>query len=425
MFTVEDFVIQQLGENLYRSPLHTGFVSDTGRIVYSVEFELGSTVDSDLALEKAGPRDRIYFNPSDTTAAILTCGGLSPGLNNVIKSACLSLHHNYGVFKVLGIRNGFLGLNPASCLAPIVLTPEFVEDIDKLGGTVLGSSRGPQDPEMMVDLLVSEGVNVVLCVGGDGTQRGAHRLYEEISRREAPISVVGIPKTIDNDVEFVWQSFGFATALERAADVIRGAHVEARCAPNGIGLVKLMGRDAGFIAAGATLASQEPNYTLIPEAPFPLDGGNGFLAHLENRMRKRHHAVIVVAEGAGQHVFQTSQQERDASGNLQHQDIGQFLSDRIRTHFADRNFPISLKYFDPSYYIRSVCANSRDCILSDQMARHAVHAAMAGKTDVLIGHVHNQFVHVPIPAAVRNRKRLDVNGDTWSSVLRITRQPNW
>jgi len=425
MFEQRDFEITSLGECPYRSPLHGGFVSDATRVLYDVEFDVGSLPSLEPALEKAGPRERIFFDPQDTTAALVTCGGLSPGLNNVIKSAAREFRDNYGVHNILGIRNGFMGMNPSSGLEPIRLTPEFVEDIDKLGGTVLGSSRGPQDPAVLVDFLRAASVRVLLCIGGDGTQRGAHTLQQELARRQLPIAVVGIPKTIDNDVEFVWQSFGYATALERAAEVIRGAHVEARCAPNGIGVVKLMGRDAGFIAVGATLASQEPDYTLIPEVPFPLEGSHGLLTHLEGRMRRRQHAVIVVAEGAGQHLFENERQQCDASGNLKHHDIGVFLSERIKAYFAERNFPVSLKYLDPSYYIRSVPANSRDRILSDQMARHAVHAGMAGKTDVMIGHVHNQFVHVPISTAVRQSKRVDVHGDIWAAVVRITRQPGW
>jgi len=425
MFRAEDFEIQNLGDRLYRSPLYRSFVSDATRIRYDVEFNADNPADSDLSLEKAGARERIFYDPGQTTAAIVTCGGLSPGLNNVIRSAFYALHFNYGVPELIGIRNGYLGMTPDAPREPLRLTHEVVEDIDKLGGTILGSSRGPQDPAVMVDFLIQRGVNILLCLGGDGTQRGAHAIMQEISRRKLPISVVGIPKTIDNDIPFVWHSFGYGTALERAAEVIRGAHVEARCAINGVGMVKLMGREAGFIAAGATLASQEVNFTLIPEVPFPLEGQNGFLAALERRIRRRRHAVVVVAEGAGQHLFDERVTERDASGNLKRHDIGPFLQDRIKEHFAQHNLPVSLKYIDPSYYIRSTPANTRDRILSDLMARHAVHAGMAGKTDVLIGHVHNQFVNVPISTAVREKKRLDPHGDTWASVVRITRQPRW
>jgi 6-phosphofructokinase 1 len=346
-------------------------------------------------------------------------------LNNVVRSIFHEASENYGVRRVLGIRNGYLGLNPQSGLAPIEITREFVEPIDKIGGTVLGSSRGPQEPAVMADFLQAHNIDMLFCLGGDGTQRGAHALSEELLRRNAAIAVIGIPKTIDNDVPFVRLSFGFTTALEKAAEVIQGAHVEARDAVNGISVVKLMGRHAGFIAAGASVVSQEVDFTLVPEVAFPLDGDDGFLCALERRMRDRRHAVIVVAEGAGQHLFQAAEQRRDNSGNLLHEDIGNYLRQRIAGHFAERDCPVSVKYIDPSYYIRSVPANVYDRFLCDHMARHAVHAAMAGKTGVMIGFEHHHYIHVPIPVVSKQTKRMEVTGDLWRAVLESTSQPRW
>lgn len=433
MISQQDLAITTLGicreaspQVFYSSPEHDGdhFVSDEMRIRFHVEFKTGSPPD-DLSFEEAGPRRKIFFNPSTTTAAIVTCGGLSPGLNNVIRSVYYELKMNYGVRRILGIRNGYLGLNPNVGREPIELTNDFVEPIHKLGGTVLGSSRGPQDPEVIVDFLQSAQINILICLGGDGTQRGAHAIHEEIQRRGVPIAVVGIPKTIDNDIPFVKQSFGFVTALGKAAEVIRGAHVEAEGAINGIGLVKLMGRHAGFIAAGASVVSQEVNFTLVPEIAFPLEGENGLLAALERRLRARQHAVIVVAEGAGQHLFEQATEGRDASGNLAFQDIGILLRAKILRYFADRSIPVAVKYLDPSYHIRSVPAVAYDRYLCDQMGRHAVHAAMAGKTGLMIGSEHGQFIHVPIPTVVSQKKRLDVSGDLWRAVLQGTGQPRW
>ena len=378
-----------------------------------------------LSLELAGPRPRIFFRPNETTAAIVTCGGLSPGLNNVIRSVFYELFENYGVQRVIGIRNGYLGLNPESGLEPIVLNKEFVEPIDKLGGTVLGSSRGGQSPAVMADFLQARGIDILFCVGGDGTQRGAHALSQELHSRGAPVAVVGIPKTIDNDIAFVSLAFGYATALGKAAEVIQGAHVEARGAVHGMGLVKLMGRHAGFIAAGASVVSQEVDFTLVPEIPFPLEGERGFLAALERRMRNAGHAVIVVAEGAGQHLFGEENRQRDASGNLLHQDIGTFLRDKINDYFKQQELPVTLKYLDPSYHIRSVPANVYDRFLCDQMARNAVHAAMAGKTGVMIGSASDRIVHVPIPSVVAQTKVMQVDGDLWRAVLQSTGQPVW
>ena len=425
--------VNTLGECRFPSPLeldsasHPGashFLSDSVRIRLEVRCS-GDEIEDARSCEEAGPRRATFFDPSNTTAAIVTCGGLSPGLNNVIRSVFYGLSETYGVPRVLGIPNGYLGLNAASGLAPIRLTKEFVEPIDKLGGTCLGSSRGPQEPSVMADFLQANGIDMLFCLGGDGTQRGAHALDQELRARNAQISIVGIPKTIDNDVPYVRLSFGFATALEKAEEVIRSAHVEARGAVNGIGLVKLMGRHAGFIAAGASIVSQEVDFTLVPEVPFPLEGDDGFLAALERRMKKRGHAVIVVAEGAGQHLMKNADSRRDDSGNLLHEDIGGYLRHAISAHFAEREFPVALKYLDPSYHIRSVPANVYDRYLCDQMGRHAVHAAMAGKTGLIVGYEHNHYIYVPISAVICQTKRMDVSGDTWRAVLESTSQPPW
>jgi 6-phosphofructokinase 1 len=433
MLTQEDFHIATLGLNEKPSPIKLSnthgdglgdFVPGAPRIRYQLDVSPHAP-HQDILFEQAGPRERIYFDPFYTTAAIVTCGGLCPGLNNVIRSIYLELTHNYGVRNVLGIRNGYLGLNPESGLAPIPIDLNYVSEIHKLGGTALSSSRGPQDPTIIVDYLHRQGINMLFCVGGDGTQRGAHAIYEEITRRGLKIAVVGIPKTIDNDIEYVFRTFGFATALEIAQQAMCCAHVEAKGAPNCIGLVKLMGRDAGFIAAGATLASQEVNFCLVPEIAFPLDGPNGFLPALKNRILQSKHAVIAVAEGAGQHLFQESNGSCDASGNKHYQDIGIFLRDKITEYFKHENIPMSLKYIDPSYLIRSVPANTADRLLSDQMARSAVHAAMAGNTDVMIGMWNNVFVHIPICTAIRHKKRMEYTGELWTNVLLSTGQPRW
>ncbi|WP_165247949.1 ATP-dependent 6-phosphofructokinase [Paludisphaera soli] len=425
----QDLEITSLGPCTFTSPLirlrDDGFLDDSCRI--RLEHRVGPRYEhlDAFTLEEAGPRREIFFDPAKTCAALVTCGGLSPGLNNVIRSVYSELSYNYEVPRVLGIRDGYMGLNPKVGRPIVEMSPAFVDHIHELGGTVLGSSRGPEEPSVIVDTMVREGIDILFCVGGDGTQRGAMAIAEESRRRGLKKAIVGIPKTIDNDIEFVYTSFGYYTALEKAQEVLRGAHVEARCAPNGIGLVKLMGRHAGYIAAGAALASQDANFVLIPEVPFKLEGENGFLACLERRILEKNHALVVVAEGAGQDLLRSDQVARDASGNLRLQDIGLFLRDKILEYFRSRSIEVNLKYLDPSYFIRSVPANPSDRILSDQMARMAVHAAMAGKTDLLMGYIHNELVHVPIATAVARKKQLDVMGDLWTAVMRATGQPAW
>ena len=373
--------------------------------------------------ELAGPRNMLFFDPSKARAGIVTCGGLCPGLNNVIRSLFLELHHHYGVKNVLGFRGGYVGLDPAKGEPPIVLTPEYVDDIHREGGTVLGTSRGPVDTVLAVDNLIRLGVDMLFTIGGDGTQRGGNELYQEARRRGHNLAVVGLPKTVDNDVAYVSRTFGYLTAVEEAAEVINRAHTEVHSVVNGIALVKLMGRHAGFIAAGATVASQDVNFAFIPEVPFKLEGEHGFLPELEKRVLRRKHAVIVVAEGAGQDLLEADPGEKDASGNVKLRDIGLFLREKIEEWFRARKIPMLMRYFDPNYIIRSVPADAEDAILCDLFARNAAHAAMAGKTGLIIGLLHDKFIHVPIDKVVQEKKRLNPNGGMWSAVLASTGQP--
>ncbi len=426
-----DLRIQTLGEGHFASPLtlghargdlHGDFVSDADRIRYQVELLADEPERNDLFFERAGPRNSLFFNPKESRAAIVTCGGLCPGLNNVIRSVYYCLTYNYGVPEVFGVPYGYRGFNPANG-GLIRLTHELVENIHLQGGTFLGSSRGPENIDIILETLTREKINLLFCVGGDGTLRGAHVIAEAAAERGLPIAVVGIPKTIDNDISYVWRSFGYATAVEKAREVLFCAHAEAKGAPNGITVVKLMGRDAGFIAAGATTASQEVNFCLIPEVPFDLEPPNGLLAHLEKRVLDRGHAVIAIAEGAGQNFFTNQPQIQDASGNVKQHDIGFFLRDRIVSHFANRGLTANVKYIDPSYIIRSVPANCDDSQVCDRFARVAVHAALAGKTDLLIGLWHGMLVHVPISLSSTRKKRISPKSNLWLSVLQATGQP--
>jgi 6-phosphofructokinase 1 len=413
--------ITVLGEARYSSPLNY-HVSDKARVPFRVIVDPDAPAAEELFFEVAGPREKLFFDPVKTRAGIVTCGGLCPGLNNVIRSLVLQLHHGYGVREILGFTNGYQGLDPWRGSEPIPLTPEFVEDIHKEGGTVLNASRGPVDVSVAVDNLIRRKVNILFVVGGDGTQRGGAELFREAELRGHALSVVGIPKTIDNDVPFVTRTFGYVTAVVEATKTIACAHTEAHSVFNGISLVKIMGRNAGFIAAGATVASQDVNFTLVPEVPFALEGENGLLDELKKRILRRAHAVILVAEGAGQYLMADSEEKRDASGNVKLKDIGPFLRERIEAYFKAENIPFALRYFDPSYMIRSVPASAEDAVLCDFYARNAVHAAMAGKTGLVIGQHYGVFTHVPIDLLASQKKQLDLNSPAWQGALAATGQ---
>ena len=414
--------ITRLGQARFASPIRHS-VSDEARVPLHIVRTPGVTPPEELLFEMAGPREKLFFDPKDTRAGIVTCGGLCPGMNTVIRSAFLEMHHIYGVKEVLGFRDGYQGLDPASGLEPIVLNPDLVDDIHKEGGTVLGTSRGPVDISGAVDNLIKRGVNILFVVGGDGTQRGGYKLFQEAQKRGHALAVVGIPKTVDNDVPYVSRTFGYQTAVEEATRVITCAHTEVHSVQNGIALVKLMGRHAGFIAAAATVSSQEVNFCLIPEIPFKLEGEGGFLNALKKRTLNRAHAVIVVAEGAGQNLLENKGGERDASGNVKLRDIGLFLREKIESYFRAEKIPVVMRYLEPSYIIRSVPADAEDAILCDQYARNAVHAAMAGKTGLVIGLLHDHFIHVPIEMLAKQEKRVDPDGSIWHAVLATTGQP--
>jgi 6-phosphofructokinase 1 len=378
---------------------------------------------SEIAFERAGPRELITGDPAEMTAAILTCGGLCPGLNDVIRGLVMSLTHHYGVRNVLGVRYGYAGLTPDG-LPPVELTPDNVDEIHRDGGSMLGTSRGAQDVPVMVDQLMKWGVNKLFVIGGDGTQRGAMEISEELSRRNADTAVVGIPKTIDNDILWVDQSFGYDTAVDIAARVVTDAHVEARSTERGVGIVKVMGRDSGFIAAGAALASLEANVVLIPEVPFSIEGPDGLLDYLEHRLEQKDHAVLVVAEGAGQDLFQALEtDQKDASGNTLHRDIGDLLCDRISDYFTARGKPVKMKYIDPGYSVRSAPACGTDRIYCTRLAHAAVHAAMAGKTAMMVSRWSGHYVHVPLKIVTQGRRKINASGSLWRTVLEATGQP--
>jgi len=430
-----DFSVPVLGEPRIASPIHystvhgddiANYVDDQDGVIYNLELPAGGGevhYDATQVLQKAGPREKIYFAPGHVRAGIVTCGGLCPGLNDVTRAIVRCLWYRYGIKRIVGIPFGYKGFLPETNIPPVDLDIDVVDDIHRIGGTVLGSSRGGGERTAdIVDAIERMNLSMVFTIGGDGTQKGAMAIADEIERRKLKISVIGIPKTIDNDLSFVEKSFGFETAVAEATNAVRGAHAEAHSAIHGVGLVKVMGRESGFIAAHTTLASHDVNFCLIPEVPFELEGDNGLFAHLEERIKRRNHAVILVAEGAGQDLLH-SEGGTDASGNKRLGDIGVYLKNRINRHFESKGKPINLKYIDPSYIIRSAVASPTDSVYCSRLGNNAAHAAMTGKTRILISLVNNYFVHLPMQLAVSSRNHVDPESSLWRDVIEATHQP--
>ncbi len=415
-----DFTIARLGPTRLKSHLESHcFISNDAGVLVNASVHTGQSRTYSEIMEEAGPREDLFFQPESTHAAMITCGGLCPGLNDVIRALTMVLWYRYGVTRISGFRYGYEGLVSSYGHKPVSLTPDVVEDIHTDGGTILGSSRGPQRVDDMISFLIEQKIDILFTIGGDGTQRGALALAEEIMKQKQNISVIGVPKTIDNDILFTERTFGYETAVAMSQAPITCAHMEAKGVHNGIGLVKLMGRESGFVAASATLASSDVNMVLVPEVPFSLEK---VLAFLETRIKAKAHAVIVVAEGAGQNLVPTA--GTDTSGNKKLGDIGPFLKETISKHFDKLNIPVNVRYIDPSYIIRSAPATADDSAFCFQLASNAVHAAMSGRTAMIVGLWNGHFVHIPMEQAVKSRKKINPNGLLWQSVLDNTGQPS-
>ncbi|XP_020099766.1 ATP-dependent 6-phosphofructokinase 3-like [Ananas comosus] len=380
-----------------------------------------------IHFRRAGPRQRVYFESDEVRACIVTCGGLCPGLNTVIREIVCGLYDMYGVTKILGIEDGYKGFYARNT---VTLTPKSVNDIHKRGGTILGTSRGGHDTLKIADSIEDRGINQVYIIGGDGTQKGASVIFEEIKMRGLKVAVAGIPKTIDNDIAVIDKSFGFDTAVEEAQRAINAAHVESESVENGIGLVKLMGRYSGFIAMYATLASRDVDCCLIPESPFYLEGKGGLLEYIEKRLKENGHMVIVVAEGAGQQLIAESMRtmdHADASGNKLLLDVGLWLSQKIKDHFATarKKMPINLKYIDPTYMIRAVPSNASDNVYCTLLAHSAIHGAMAGYTGFTVGPVNGRHAYIPFYNITEKQNKVVITDRMWARLLSSTNQPSF
>ncbi|BBH52092.1 ATP-dependent 6-phosphofructokinase [Fluviispira sanaruensis] len=443
----EIFLIESLtetfGQATLPSPLknsfQTGnFVEDgKDRVLVDISLEgllkasrpdSGKIVFQPPTFELAGPREKIFWNPENTKVAIVTCGGLAPGLNNVIQNLVTFLSDRYRVKNIYGVPYGYQGFSHDPQTKRFAfgwrrLDPFSVQNIDFEGGSVLGTGRGHSNHVAIVDALMLRDINILFTIGGDGTLAGANAIHEEIKRRKVPITLIGIPKTIDNDVLWVSKTFGFESAVGKAVEALRCAQTEARSAFHGIGLVKIMGRNCGALTATAAVAMNDIDFVLVPEVPIKLEGPNGLLNTIVKKVIDKGYITIAVAEGAGQDLFPPSETEKDASGNIKLKDIGKFLQKKIVDEFKTRNIETTLKYIDPSYMLRSQTTSADDSVFCAKLGQNAVHAAMAGKTGCMIGYAHERFTHVPLAAVAVGKKRLDTNESIWLSVLASTGQP--
>jgi 6-phosphofructokinase 1 len=422
--TQKDFEVDRLGEEQFDSPIPlTCYTKDPidRRVLFNNLVHSNNKLPAKeiLSFERPAPKKKIFFDSSKINVGIVTCGGLCPGLNDVIRSICYSSLDSYGVKNVYGFRYGYQGLTNEHNHSAIRLDAKAIDNIHEHGGTILGSSRGEQSIEDMVDTLVKFNISILFVIGGDGTQRGSARMVTEVTKRKLDISIIGIPKTIDNDLPFIYQTFGFNTAVEEACKAIDTAHVEAKGAKGGIGLVKLMGRSAGHIAANATLASGNVNICLIPEEPFTMES---LLTRIENRLSRKDHLVLVVAEGAGQELMvnKKGKKEYDKSGNVKFMDIGNFLKGEIGSYLKKQKVEHTIKYIDPSYMIRSTPASAADSSFCLRLGSYATHAGMSGRTNCLVGHWNHHFTLVPLSLVQGQEKRVDIQGALWQSVREIT-----
>ena len=380
------------------------------------------------AFVRAGPRAALHFDPPMVNAAIVTCGGLCPGLNNVVRELVHALYYIYGVNSVWGVRGGFHGFHADvgdEDFYPVLLTPEKVQDIHHEGGTVLRSSRGGFDIDKILDFLTKKNIQQLYVIGGDGTHRGAYAIHQACMKSDLNVAIAGIPKTIDNDVDYIDRSFGFLTAVQAAQASIHSAKTEATCVmPNGVTVVKLMGRSAGFLAATSALGSGDVDAVLVPEVPIVLDGDDGILPFIYHRCKEQKYAVVVVAEGAGEDILGKSTQV-DKGGNRKLPPIGEFIRDQIKDYFTAKGEDSTVRYIDPSYTVRSVPANAADSIYCTDLAQNAVHGTMAGYTGFSVGLINNQCCYIPIPQLVATSPRqMNPRGQIWERVLAMTGQPN-
>ena len=371
------------------------------------------TTDSDEEnyFVRAGPRKEIAWDPIHTKVAIVTCGGLCPGLNTVIRELYITLHHKYGVKFVYGVKNGYKGFYSDNLVR---LDDDIIRDIHHKGGSILGTSRGGTDVKKIVDSIAHRGISHLYAIGGNGTQKGLFEINKEIKKRGLCVSVVGIPKTIDNDLCIIDKSFGFDTSVQEAQRAIQAAKVEIEAFNNAVGIVKVMGRNSGFIAMYSSLASKDVDCCLIPEIPFDIEYDHGVLHYIKECLHKKDKILIVVSEGAGQHYINDP-----VNKNLN--DFGIWLCEVVRSNVPN----VCIKYIDPTYTIRAITPNASDSIYCTILAQSAVHGAFCGYTNFIVGPVNGKHAYIPLQMAIHETNTVSEDDRMWFRLISANGQPSF
>ena len=390
------------------------------------------------AFLEAGPRRMLFHEPQSVRAVVVTSGGLAPGLNCVVHGIVTRHWNTYGVNAarrggIFGIYDGFVGLyNKPLDKTPASLRPEITEPWLDRGGSMLGARRfheqelGELADQITANLALND-INILYVIGGDGSLKVAHEIAQRAKARN--ISVVGIPKTMDNDVLWVWQSFGFNTAVQKAAEVVNTMHAEAESTRR-VGLIELFGAESGFVAANATLASGHVDLVLVPEIFLALCPQqceallDRFIEYLSQtvRSKERAHAIVVLAEGVGE-LFKQRQVKlggQPVSGKNFAGELRDFLQGGLKDPLGR---VVDVFVNQPRHNIRAVPANAYDQIYCARLGALAVDNALAGYTDVMVSQWLTEYVLVPLELVALGKKSIPPGGMFWKQVVSSTGQP--
>jgi 6-phosphofructokinase 1 len=347
---------------------------------------------------------------------ILTGGGDCPGLNAVIRAAVTVGIERHG-FEMFGIEDAFSGLIDLDYRSPNGnrwLTTRDVRGILARGGTILGTSNR-SDPfrfvvetergeEIEVDISdrVMENVrkvdlDAILSIGGDGSMRIAHRFAEK------GLPIVGVPKTIDNDLGATDQTFGFDTAVNVATEAIDRLRDTAE-SHDRVMLVEVMGRDAGFIALHAGLASGA-DAILIPEIPYRVEP---LVRAIERRCSEgQKYFIVVVSEGARPVGGEPSVGERKAGAMPRLMGAAQRVAEALRAQLPKADIRVTVL----GHLQRGGTPSSYDRILATRFGRAAVDLVARREFGKMVALRDGAIVAVPIAEAIARDKRVDPTGD--------------